>query len=85
MNLKKRLENEKKFLHWDEALDGSRIYAYETNGKYGWKAKYVKTVDKDENTLSFRQEIYNQFNILVEIHEKYPIDKGHTRINYANN
>jgi hypothetical protein len=46
----------------------------------GWKAKYVKVVDPDEVTLSFKQEIYDETGILVEIHEKFPIDKGHEKI-----
>ena len=41
---------------------------------------YVKMVDNDENTISFHQEIYNEKGTLVEIHEKYPLDKGHTKI-----
>jgi hypothetical protein len=43
----------------------------------GWKARYVKTVDADEKTLSFKQEIYDENEKLVEIHEKFPEDKGH--------
>ena len=46
----------------------------------GWKARYVKFVDCNEETVSFRQEIYNENEILVEVHEKYPIDKGHKKI-----
>jgi hypothetical protein len=46
----------------------------------GWKAKYLKKVDNNESTLSFCQEIYNKAGILVEVHEKYPIDKGHKKI-----
>ncbi len=30
--------------------------------------------------VNFWQEIYNDKNELVEIHEKYPIDKGHVSI-----
>jgi len=46
----------------------------------GWKAKYLKKVDKDEITIRFWQEIYDERNILREIHEKYPVDKGHKKI-----
>ena len=49
-------------------------------GRTGWKAVYVKVVDEKENTLEFYQEIYNADNQLVEIHEKYPIDKGHKKL-----
>ena len=47
--------------------------------------EYQKTVDAEENTLSFKQEIYNEKNILVEIHEKYPIEKGHVKIGNNDN
>ena len=43
-------------------------------------AKYLKEVDFEENTLRFWQEIYNEQGELVEIHEKYPADKGHQKV-----
>jgi len=46
----------------------------------GWKAKYVKEVDHDEMTTRFYQEIYDDAGNLVEIHEKYPVDRGHQKI-----
>jgi len=49
-------------------------------GNYGWKARYVKEVDEEENTLVFYQEIYNEKGRLVEMHKKYPIDKGHEKV-----
>jgi hypothetical protein len=36
-------------------------------------------VDAAEQTLRFWQEIYDDQNRLVEIHEKYPVDKGHRK------
>lgn len=80
MDYKKRQENEKKFPNFNELSDGSRIYWFELNGKLGWKARYVKIVDANEVTLSFKQEIFDENNTLVEVHEKYPIDKGHIKI-----
>lgn len=80
MNSKKRYENERKFSNWIEEKNGIRIYYFDTYGKNGWKARYVKEVDEDENTLKFYQEIYNERSILIEKHEKYPVDKGHRRI-----
>lgn len=80
MNINKRQENEKKFSHYEELPDGNRRYWFEIEGRMGWKARYVKTVDLNEATVSFRQEIYNEKGVLVEIHEKYPIDKGHIKI-----
>ncbi len=46
----------------------------------GWKARYVKEVDGDERTEKFYQEIYDEEGKLVEIHEKYPVNKGHQKI-----
>jgi hypothetical protein len=80
MDTKKRFENEKKFGQWIEEKDGCRIYFYEVFGRFGWKAKYCKKVDIDEDTISFWQEIYDENNILKEIHDKFPEDKGHRRI-----
>ena len=51
-----------------------------SQGRMGWKAKYLKTVDREETTISFWQEIFDENGILVEVHEKYPIDKGHKKI-----
>ena len=80
MDFFKRSENEKKFSSWAELPDGSRKYWFVIEGKLGWSAKYVKVVDRDERTISFYQEIYNESGNLVEIHEKYPIDKGHKKL-----
>jgi len=80
LNINKRKENEKKFPKWEELSDGSRIYWFEIEGRMGWKAKYFKKVDNNETTLSFWQEIYDESGILVEVHEKFPIDKGHKKI-----
>jgi hypothetical protein len=76
----KRIDNERKFTSWEELPDGSRKYWFVVKGKLGWSAKYVKIVDKEEQTISFCQEIYNESSNLVEIHEKYPIDKGHKKL-----
>ena len=76
----KRRRNERVFENWEELPDGGRRYWYEVTGRLGWKARYVKEVDADENTLRFRQEIYNERGDLVEIHEKYPVDTGHREV-----
>jgi hypothetical protein len=49
----KRTENEKKFRSWNELLDGGRRYFYEVQGKHGWRAQYVKEVDRSEQTIKF--------------------------------
>ena len=56
------------------------MYWFVVKGKTGWSAKYLKTVDRDERTVSFWQEIYDESGNLVEIHEKFPIDKGHQKL-----
>ena len=73
-------ENEKKFTDWKNFGTGGRMYWFDIEGKSGWKARYVKMVDQNETTLRFYQEIYNEKGKLVEIHEKYPIDKGHKKL-----
>jgi hypothetical protein len=37
-------------------------------------------VTTEERTIRFYQEIYNDQGELIEIHEKYPIDKGHRKL-----
>lgn len=80
MDINKRQENEKKFSNYENMPDGSRLYWFEIIGRMGWKARYIKIVDHNEITVSFRQEIYNENEMLVEIHEKYPFDNGHIKI-----
>jgi hypothetical protein len=80
MDEQKRRQNEKKFGSWEELPGGGRRYWYEVKGRRGWKARYVKEVDADETTLRFYQEIYDDRDELVEIHEKYPVDTGHKKV-----
>ena len=77
---KKRSQNERKFKDWEPLTDGGRRYRLDIIGKSGWKARYVKEVDSRETTVRFYQEINNDKGRLVEVHEKYPEDKGHRRI-----
>ena len=72
-----RSQNECKFGHWEELAHGGRCYWFEVAGRRGWKARYLKEVDTNEHTVRFWQEIYNDQDTLVEIHEKYPVDTGH--------
>jgi hypothetical protein len=74
-----RRRNERKFGSWEELPDGGRRYWIDVIGRQSWRARYVKEVDADEVTLRFHQEIYDESNQLVEVHEKYPVDKGHTK------
>jgi hypothetical protein len=75
-----RPQNERKFRNWEELPGGGRLYWFDVTGRYGWRARYLKEVDANETTLRFWQEIYDDQGILVEIHEKYPVDTGHRRI-----
>ena len=76
----RRKKNEKKFGTWEDLADGGRVYSYTVQGRYGWTARYIKEVDPSELTLRFYQEIYDDSGLLVEVHEKYPVDKGHEKI-----
>jgi hypothetical protein len=49
-------------------------------GRLGWRARYLKDVDAGERILKFWQEIYDGQGKLAEIHEKYPVDKGHQKV-----
>jgi len=75
-----RSQNEKNFGQWDELAGGGRRYWLEVSGRLGWRARYFKEVDARETTLRFWQEIYDDHGKLVEIHEKYPLDKGHQKV-----
>jgi len=74
--LSTRAQNEKKFGQWDELPGGVRL---DVIGRLGWLARYLKEVDANETTLRFWQEIYDDQGRLVEIHEKFPVDKGHQK------
>lgn len=76
----KRSQNENKFGAWEELSNGARRYWLDVPGHSGWSARYVKEVDEQENTTAFRQEIYDDEGRLVEVHEKYPIDRGHRKV-----
>ena len=78
MNEAKRKQNEQTFETWTDTATGGRRYWYDVKGRFGWKARYLKEVDREETTLSFWQEIYNEEGKLVEVHRKYPVDLGHT-------
>ncbi len=84
MDEKKRKANETEFDLWTDNDMGGRIYYFEINGKFEWKAKYLKEVDKDEITKRFWQKIYDERNILREIHEKYLFNKGHKKVENDN-
>ena len=67
-----REQNEKKFANWDELGDGGRQYWFEVPGRHGWKARYVKEVDKAEKPVRYYQKVYNEHNKLIESHVRFP-------------
>jgi hypothetical protein len=75
-----RLQNEKKFGSWEALPGGGQRYRLEVAGRLGWRARYLKEVDANENTVRFWQEIYDDAGKLVETHEKFPVDKGHQKV-----
>ncbi len=75
-----RNANERKFSQWEDLPDGGRRYWRDIAGRRGRWARYVKIVDANERTMSFYQEIYDRAGVIVETHEKFPVDKGHRRI-----
>ncbi len=77
---KTRRINEKKFTGWEDLPNGGRRYYLEIKGRHGWKARYVKEVNDNEETVKFYQEVYDSKGNLIEIHEKFPVDKGHRRL-----
>jgi len=80
VNNPKRQANERKFEQWSNLDAGGRRYWYDIPGRSGWMARYVKEVDENEVTTRFYQEIYDDGGQLVEIHEKFPRDKGHETV-----
>lgn len=80
MDESKRRENERKFPRRAALQDGGRRYFYEIRGRLGWTAQYVKEVDANEVTLRFYQEIYDEQGELFDVHEKFPVDKGHQKV-----
>ena len=78
--MSKRTQNEKKFGEWQHLPGGGRRYWLDVAGKLGWRARYCKEVDAADQTLRFWQEIYDDEDRLIEVHEKYPVDKGHQRV-----
>ncbi len=80
MKEQRRLKNERKYKNWEELPTGGRRYWYDIVGRLGWISRYVKVVDDDENIISFYQEVYDENSKLIELHHKYPEDKGHQKV-----
>lgn len=75
-----RVQNEKRFRNWEDFPDGTRKYWTDRRGySYGFQ-RMVKWVDDDENTLQVVQEIYNDNGVMIERHQKFPVDTGHEKL-----
>ena len=80
MKEEKQRKNERKYKNWEDLPTGGRRYRMEVVGRFGWISRYIKIVNASENTVQFYQEIYNERGKIVEIHKKYPKDKGHQKV-----
>lgn len=80
MEESKRRRNETKFGQWEDLESGGRRYWYDVTSEMRWRARYVKEVDAEEKTTRFAQEIYDPQGTLMEVHEKYPVDRGHQKV-----
>lgn len=75
-----RAQNELRFPNWEELPGGGRRYWRDIPARRGRRLRYVKIVDATEQTVAFSQEIYDNAGKLIEVHEKFPVDKGHRRV-----
>ena len=82
--MNKRRKNEKEYSTWTELENGGRIYVKKVNAgdKSGNFAQYEKKVDQNEKTITFVQKIIDKSGNVLEIHEKFPIDKGHIVLSF---
>jgi hypothetical protein len=75
-----RAQNERKFKDWEQLPNGGRRYIREFVGHAGGRARYIKEVDANENTIRFAQEIYDASRRVIAVHEKFPVDSGHKQL-----
>lgn len=75
-----RAQNERTFTQWEELPGGGRRYFRQFVGRAGGRARYVKEVDAEENTVRFAQEIFDSTGRLMAVHEKFPVDLGHKQL-----
>ncbi len=62
----------------ESTAESSRKFA-RCEGQNDLVSPVPEACDDQENTIRFWQEIFNENGLLVELHEKYPIDLGHQR------
>jgi hypothetical protein len=72
-----REQNERRFPRWDALPNGGRRYYRTIKGRTAGYAIYVKEVDADEMTVRIVQEVYDDNDRLMAVHQKFPEDTGH--------
>lgn len=75
-----REQNERRFRNWEDLPDGGRRYWVDRKGAVSGFQRMIKVVDANEITLQLVQEIYNDDNVLIERHQKFPVDTGHKKL-----
>jgi hypothetical protein len=75
-----REQNERRFKNWQDLPDGTRRYWTDRKGAVSGFQRMVKIVDANEITLQLVQEIYNDDEVMIERHQKYPVDTGHEKL-----
>jgi hypothetical protein len=75
-----RQQNERRYPQWLDLPDGGRRYVRTIIGRDAGFARYIKTVDANETTTSIIQEVYDDGGRLIGIHQKFPVDTGHTDV-----
>ena len=76
---RRRRRHERKWRHWDELPEGVRVYWRERPGARSGRQRPILVVGADEVTLQMAQLIYDHEGVLIEWHQKYPVDFGHRR------
>lgn len=79
-----RERNEKRFPKWDDFPNGGRRYYRTIKGRVKGYALYIKEVDADEVTVRIVQEVYDDNDQLIGVHQKYPDDTGHVWVQEDN-
>lgn len=75
-----REQNERRFKNWEDLPNGGRRYWTDRKGAASGFQRMIKVVDANEITLQLVQEIYNSDNVLIERHQKFPVDTGHEKL-----
>lgn len=76
----RRKRNERRFKHWEDLPNDARRYWYDSEREDGFTIRYIKVVNANEQTMALIQEVYDRSGKLVEVHEKFPVDRGHRRV-----